>query len=38
MQDMQDSTVRGGHNLDRAAMDTEADYPCSLLFLLTFSP
>ena len=37
VQNMQDSTVRGGHNLIVAAMDTE-DYPCPLPFPFTFSP
>lgn len=37
IQDMQNSTVRGGHNLIVAAMDT-ADYPCPLPFSFTFKP
>ncbi|MTD09409.1 SAM-dependent methyltransferase TehB [Serratia sp. YC16] len=37
VQNMQDSTVPGGHNLIVAAMDTE-DYPCPLPFPFTFKP
>jgi tellurite methyltransferase len=37
VQNMQDSTRRGGHNLIVAAMDTP-DYPCPLPFPFTFKP
>ena len=37
VQNMQDSTVRGGHNLIKAAMDTE-DYPLPAAVPFTFSP
>lgn len=37
IQDMQASTVSGGHNLIVAAMDTP-DFPCPLPFLFAFKP